>query len=188
MPGRQWRAAFALLAAGALVGAAIIVIVTEVDRRTSTDAFCTSCHSMAAVAADPHFKQSVHENNSAGLRTRCGDCHIPPGNWLEETFSHVSLGIRDVLAEYTHNFSDAAVWEKQRTQLAAKVRDEMRRSDSMTCRKCHDATAIRPTSEAGRAAHALLQQGRMSCIECHIDLAHAPAAAASGLIGGSGLR
>jgi len=187
MSGFKWLTIFALLVAGALAGAAAIIASTEINRLTATEAFCTSCHSMTFVAADPHFKQSAHEGNIIGIRVGCSDCHIPPGNWFSETYTHASMGIKDVIAEYTHRFDDPAVWEKRRTELADEVRDEMRRYDSSTCRKCHDATAIVPSTEAGRAAHAMLQQKSMTCIDCHFNLVHAPVTPSASFIRGSKL-
>ena len=187
MSGSKWRMSLALLVTGGLAGAAAIIVSTEVNRRTATDAFCISCHSMATLAADPHFTRSAHQSNAAGIRVGCGDCHIPPGNWFSETYTHVSMGMKDVIAEYTHNFDDPVVWEKRKTELAADVRDQMRRNDSVTCRRCHDATAIRPPTQAGRAAHAMLQPGRMTCIDCHFNLAHAPVSPSLNFIHGSGL-
>jgi trimethylamine-N-oxide reductase cytochrome c-type subunit TorC len=174
MSRRQWLTGLALVAAGALAGAAAIIVSTEVNRRTATDEFCTSCHSMASVAADPHYKQSAHESNAAGFRTGCADCHMAPGNWFAETFTHARLGIKDTLAEYTHDYSDAAAWQKRRQELRAKVDDELRRSDSATCRRCHDVSAIKSGSGASRAAHALLRPGSRTCIDCHANLVHAP--------------
>jgi cytochrome c-type protein NapC len=183
----KWLAAPALLVAGALVGGLAVVASTEINQRTATDAFCTSCHSMAVLAADPHFDQSAHRSNAAGIRVGCSDCHIPPGNWFSETYTHVSLGIKDVIAQYTHNYNDPAVWEKRRVELAGELRDEMRREDSSTCRKCHDAMAITPKSDAGRSAHAMLKQGGVTCIDCHQNLVHAPVSASASLIDGSRL-
>jgi cytochrome c-type protein NapC len=183
----KWLSGLALLVAGGLAGAIAVIASAEINRRTATERFCISCHTMATLADDPHFKQSAHESNSAGIRVGCSDCHIPPGNWFSETYTHVSLGVKDVLAEYTHNFNDPSVWEKRRSELAAEVREEMRRNDSSTCRKCHNATAIAPKTEAGRAAHAMLQQGRMTCIDCHFNLTHAPVSPSSSFIRGSGL-
>jgi nitrate/TMAO reductase-like tetraheme cytochrome c subunit len=159
MQSNRWLLLWALFVTGGLIGAGAIIASTEINRRTSTDARCTSCHSMAVIPADPHFQQSGHEANAAGIRVSCSDCHIPPGNWFAETYAHVSSGVRDVIAEYTHNLDDPAVWQKRRTELALEVHDQMRRNDGITCRKCHDAAAIRPTSDAGRSAHAALQQG-----------------------------
>ena len=175
MPSSRWLFLCSLFVAGGLIGASAIVVSTEINRRTSTDAFCTSCHSMAVMAADPHFQQSRHEANAAGIRVGCSDCHIPPGNWFVETYAHVSSGLRDVIAEYTHNFDDPAVWQKRRTELALEVHDQMHRNDGITCRKCHDAAAIHPTSDAGRSAHAALQQGGVTCIDCHANIVHSQA-------------
>lgn len=138
------------------VGATVASI--EMEHRTSTEAFCTSCHTMATLASDPHFRQSRHESSAAGVRVGCGDCYIPSDDWFVETCAHVSSGVRDVIAEYTHDFSDPAVWDKRRTERAAQMHDEQRRTDSAMCRKCHDPAAIRPASDAGRAAHAMVQQ------------------------------
>jgi nitrate/TMAO reductase-like tetraheme cytochrome c subunit len=187
MSGIKWLTALVLLVIGGLVGAVAVIASTEINRVTATRTFCTSCHSMAAVAADPHFKQSAHESNELGIRVACSDCHIPPGNWFSETYTHVSMGLRDAISEYSHNFSDAAVWEKRRNELAGEVREMMRRDDSSTCRKCHDPTAIVPKTEAGRSAHAMLQQGGVTCVDCHMNLTHAPVATSSSPGPGSGL-
>jgi nitrate/TMAO reductase-like tetraheme cytochrome c subunit len=178
MRGNRWLFLLALLVAGGVIGAGGIIISLEVNRATSTDAFCSSCHSMATLATDPYFRQSRHEANAAGFQVSCSDCHIPSGNWFVETYAHVAFGLRDVVAEYTHNFTDPELWQKRRTELAEQVRDEIRRDDSITCRKCHDAAAIRLATEAGRAAHAMLAQGQVTCTDCHINLVHAPAAGA----------
>jgi len=177
----------ALLAAGGLIGAAAIVALTEFDRLTSTDATCTSCHTMATVAADPHYQQSAHRTNAAGIMAGCSDCHIPANNWFIETYTHVSSAITDSIAELTRDFRDPAAWKARRVELARRVSDEMRSQDGTTCRKCHDAAAIRPASEAGRAAHAALQQGGATCIDCHINLVHAPVATGTSFIPGPGL-
>ena len=34
--------------------------------------------------------------------------------------------------------------------------------------------ASSPKSQRGQAAHALLREGRMTCIDCHFNLVHAP--------------
>ncbi len=183
---RRWLAIVALLVIGAIIGAGVIIASTEVNRFASTDAFCTSCHSMATIAADSHYRQSVHRTNAAGVLATCGDCHIPTNNWFVETYTHAVEGIRDGIAEYMSNVSDPAVWAARLPVLAERVRDEMRRENGITCRKCHDAAVIRPASKAGRAAHALLAQVRMTCIDCHSNLVHAPISASASFLYGSG--
>lgn len=184
---RRWLAICGLVVVGAVVGAGVIVASTFANQYTSTEAFCTSCHSMAGLAADPHYQQSAHRMNAAGVLANCADCHVPATSWFAETYAHALDGIRDGIAEYTSNADDPAVWAARVPQLAERVREEMRNNDSLTCRKCHDATVIRPASEAGRAAHAMLAEPRVTCIDCHFNLVHAPVPASASFLHGSGL-
>ncbi len=187
MPGKRWPLLLLFLVVGGLLGAAAIAVSVEGNRYTATEAFCSSCHSMQFVANDPHYLASAHHSNDAGVHASCGDCHIPRTNWFVETWTHVSSGTRDVIAELTHNYSDAKTWGARRVALASEVRDLMRAQDSVTCRSCHDAATIRPRSERGRAAHALLREGRLTCIDCHFNLVHAPVPPTLEFIRGSGL-
>jgi len=184
---KRWLAVLATLGVGGLIGAAAIVGSVEINRYTSTDAFCTSCHSMARLAAEPQFGRSAHRSNTAGVLPSCGDCHIPSTNWFAETYAHAVKGLWDVVAESTRDFRDPVVWEARRVELAHYVRDEMRSQDSVTCRRCHDAAAIQPASQRGRAAHELVKEGRMTCIDCHFNLVHAPVSPRTSFIRGSGL-
>jgi nitrate/TMAO reductase-like tetraheme cytochrome c subunit len=176
MAARGLLGAIALLAAGGVIGAGGIIASTFVNQYTSTDRFCTSCHTMAIMATDPRALSSPHERNAAGFRVSCADCHIPATNWFADTYLHAVNGIGDTIAEFTHDYGNTAVWNARRPALAEKVRTEMLGNDSLACRRCHDAPAIRPASEAGRAAHAMASEARMTCIQCHANLVHAPAA------------
>jgi nitrate/TMAO reductase-like tetraheme cytochrome c subunit len=168
-----------LLIVGAVFGAGAIIGSTVVNRYTSTDAFCTSCHTMAFQADDPYFQRSAHRSANKGVRPTCGDCHIPKTNWFVETYTHVSSGLRDAYAESTKNFSSPMLWEARRIELAQEIQADMHSQDSVTCRSCHDANAIHPLSEDGQKAHALLRQGGVTCVDCHTNLVH-PAAASAG--------
>jgi nitrate/TMAO reductase-like tetraheme cytochrome c subunit len=183
----RWFLVLVVLVIGGIAGAGAVIASLEVNRATSSDAFCTSCHSMKFVGNDPHLLQSAHRTNGEGVRPSCGDCHIPKTNWFVETWAHVSSGARDVIAESTHNFNDLKIWEARRVALAHEVRDTMRAQDSVTCRGCHDAAAVQPKSERGQAAHALLREGRMTCIDCHFNLVHAPVPPTIEFIRGSGI-
>ena len=183
----RWLRLLAILVVGGLLGAGAFLVSLEVNHATSTDAFCTSCHSMAGLGTDPYFLRSAHRTNSEGVRAGCADCHIPKTNWFVETYAHVSSGARDIIAEKTHNFSDPKIWEPRRIELAHDVRATMRAQDSVTCRSCHDAQAIQPKAQRGRAAHALMREGRMTCIDCHFNIVHAPVPASLEFIRGSGI-
>ena len=171
---RQWLSVLSILIVGAVLGAATIIAAVEGNRITSTEEFCTSCHMTAALAADPHYQRSGHRNTNTGVRPGCADCHIPKTNIFVETYAHLSSGISDLTAAMLRDYSNPAAWEARRVELAHYVRNEMRAQDSVTCRSCHNAKAIQPKSERGQAAHALLREGRMTCIDCHFNLVHAP--------------
>lgn len=188
MRRRGWLTIVGLIAVGAFMGAAAVVTSVAVNRHTSTDTFCSSCHSMGHLATDPVFIKSAHRANAVGVLPSCGDCHIPKTNWFVETYTHVLSGVRDIIAEYSNDFNDPSAWERRRIELAHYVRDVMRSNDSVTCRNCHTAAAIQPTTERGRAAHALLAEGRMTCIDCHINLVHAPVPPSDAFLRGSRLR
>lgn len=187
MASKRWLLLLGLLVVGAVLGAGGILVSLEVNRATSTDTFCTSCHSMAGLGTEAHFMVSAHRANREAVRPLCGDCHIPKTNWFVETYAHVSSGMRDVIAEYTHNYSDPKIWETRRIQLAHEVRAEIRAQDSVTCRGCHNAALIQPKAARGQAAHALLREGRMTCIDCHFNLVHAPVPPSIEFIRGSGI-
>ena len=188
MLGKRWVWGGVLVVVGMVVGAGLLLASVEINRLTSTEEFCGSCHSMTHVVADRHYQQSVHHANAQGVRVGCGDCHIPTTNWFTETYVHVSSGIRDVIAETTNDYADPAKWEARRVELAHEVREEMRRSDSVTCRQCHNVQAVAPESERGRAAHVLAREGRMTCIDCHFNLVHAPVPPTMSFVRGSGIR
>ena len=166
-----WRFLLILLVA-ALVGAAATVATVEYNRHTSTDKFCSSCHSMASLPADPHYQQSAHISNSAGVRASCGACHIPTTNWFIETYTHQASGLRDVIAEFTTNFDDQKAWEARRLVMAKEVRDTMLAQGNATCKSCHAPASIKPASQTGQMIHASLQEGQMACVTCHRNLVH----------------
>jgi trimethylamine-N-oxide reductase (cytochrome c), cytochrome c-type subunit TorY len=170
-----------LLFVAACVGAgAIIASVSIYHYSDSSDAFCTQCHTMAQEADKPYYQNSRHRNNHLGVQATCDKCHVPMTNWFVNTFTRVTLGMKDSFVELTHDFSNPAAWEAYRVDLEPRALARLRAQDSVTCRSCHDADAIHPTSEAGRASHASLGQGGVTCVDCHTNLVHPPAAPVGG--------
>ena len=85
------------LTKGAVVGVIIGVIgglvlalgAEEMDRFTTTDEFCTSCHAIQVyIASSETYKASAHQTTTSGVRPGCADCHIPKG-LIPATFTHV---------------------------------------------------------------------------------------------------
>ncbi len=161
-----------------LVGAALAVLAVlaneQVDHYTSTDAFCgTRCHSMETnVSTDPVYRESTHRTTKSGVRAGCADCHIPSGI-VAATWVHVSTGVRDVISEFSNDFSKTEVWEARRSELTYRVREWLLATDSATCRGCHEEEAIRPERRRGQRQHADALEKRMTCIACHYNLVHA---------------
>lgn len=158
---------------GAVIGVAAVLANEQIDRYTSTDAFCgTSCHSMQAhVATDPVYVESAHRTAPSGVRAGCADCHIPHGI-VPATWAHVKGGIKDIVSESLNDFSTREAWERDRAERAAAVRDWLLETDSATCRYCHDEAAIEPQRKRGQRQHAEARERGLTCIGCHYNLVH----------------
>jgi nitrate/TMAO reductase-like tetraheme cytochrome c subunit len=172
LPNFGWRLALVLmLCLGA--GAIAAIVGMEFNKHTSTDAFCTGCHSMSSLTADAHYQKSAHVSNSAGVRPSCGTCHVPTNNFFLETWVHVTSGIRDVISEATTNFDDTAAWEAKRRKMASGVGEHMRGWGNTTCTTCHQPASIKPASQTGQVIHASLPaNNEMACVSCHRNLVH----------------
>ena len=133
---------------------------------------------MAPLTADPHYQQSAHVNNAAGVRPSCGSCHIPTNNWFVETYTHISSGIRDVISEATTNFDDREAWNAHRRELAKGVHEKMRAQGNVTCKSCHTPASIKPASQTGQVVHASMPDD-VACVSCHRNLVHARPASLS---------
>jgi len=169
----NWALVLALVIGGVL-GAGAVIASVSIYHHTSTEAFCsTTCHSMTPIVSDPHYLQSKHISNSKGVRPSCGDCHIPQNNWFSETYTKVTSGIHDAIAEMTTDFKDKKAWDARRVVLAKGVHDRMRAQDNVTCKHCHVVASIKPSSAAGQAVHTALPAG-VACVDCHQALVHSP--------------
>lgn len=158
---------------GVALGVFAVLAAEQVDHYTSTDAFCgTTCHSMEAhVITDEAYITSVHRTSTSGVRAGCADCHIPPG-LVPATWEHITAGIKDIISEVSHDFSDPEVWEAKRAEMAYQVRDTMLANDSVTCRKCHNEAQITPERKRGQSQHADALENGITCIACHYNLVH----------------
>jgi nitrate/TMAO reductase-like tetraheme cytochrome c subunit len=135
----------------------------------STTAFCTSCHSMSYPAEE--LRESGHYR-VLGADPACKDCHIPQGlsNFHLAVWAHVVDGSRDLIAEWTGDYSTKKKFNERRLEMAHAARLGMKARDSITCRACHKDP--RPPVEAGKTAHKKMKTEGATCIDCHQNLVH----------------
>lgn len=149
------------------------VAAEELNLRGNSTQFCVSCHSMNAYVYE-EFKKSKHFTNASGVRPECGQCHVAKRFW-PAVWDHM-MGTHDLIAEYSHDWTRAEVFEARRTRMAEKARLKMLDEDSHTCRECHKMEAIAPTRKRGERAHNdAIKKGSTNCIGCHYNLVHAEA-------------
>ncbi len=157
---------------GGLAGVVFALTAEQIDNLTTTDNFCTSCHSMQAYIADTEtYKSSAHQTTASGVRPKCADCHIPKG-LVSATYTHIVNGVGDLWGQASLDYEDPKVWEAEKARLAYAVRDWMRANDSVTCRSCHEETSIRPKRKRGKRQHEEARKSSMTCIDCHYNLVH----------------
>ena len=157
---------------GGVAGLIAALGLEEMDRFTSTDEFCTSCHAMQAYIAEAEvYKTSAHQTTASGVRPGCADCHIPKG-LVAATYTHVVNGVGDLLGEITFDYNDPKVWEAEKPRLAYAVRDWMLANDSSTCRTCHEQASIKPKRKRGQRQHQTALKEGTTCIACHYNLVH----------------
>ena len=140
---------------------------------TSTNEFCTSCHSMQAFTL-PEYQQSSHYRNEYGIVAQCADCHIPH-EWGPKIVRKVTAGIRDIYGEMTGVIDTREEYEAHRYAMAETVWEYMRSTDSRECRNCHQRDHMDFEGQdrrAGRAHQRAFESGEKTCIDCHTGVAH----------------
>lgn len=156
------------LVAGGLGGVLFMTFLIEVDHFTSTNAFCTGCHSMTY--ADESYKKSGHYNSVSGVRASCGDCHVSEGVFAA-TWDHV-MGTKDLLKQlFGPDYDDPVVNMLHLPEAAFHARQWFRDRNSATCSRCHTLAAIEGKRADTAAIHREETDGK-SCIDCHTNLVH----------------
>jgi nitrate/TMAO reductase-like tetraheme cytochrome c subunit len=158
------------LVLGGFAGMGFMVFLIEFDHYTSTEAFCTTCHSMTLVA-EP-YRESAHFLPTSGVRASCGDCHVRPGIFAA-TWDHV-IGGKDVFNQlFGPDYDDPVINALHLPEAAFSARDWFRRYDSVTCKRCHVQEAIVGKRAGTMAIHMEETQGK-TCVDCHINIVHQP--------------
>jgi len=156
------------LVIGGLAGMLFILFLIEFDHFTSTEEFCTTCHSMELVA-EP-YRQSVHYAPASGVRASCGDCHVSEGV-LAATWDHF-IGGKDLFNQiFGPDYDDPVINALHMPDAAFAARRWFKAKDSATCKRCHVQEAINGTRPDTLLIHQEDAKGK-SCIECHYNLVH----------------
>lgn len=157
-----------VLVVGGLGGVLFMAFLIEFDRTTSTNEFCTSCHSMSY--AEDSYRKTVHYDSASGVRATCGDCHVSEG-LLAATWDH-AIGIKDLLKQFLGpDYDDPVINSLHLPEAAFAARAWFRQRDSATCKRCHVQEAI----QGGRAETAAIHREETAgktCIDCHYNLVH----------------
>jgi nitrate/TMAO reductase-like tetraheme cytochrome c subunit len=166
-----WDVFYALIIGG-VAGVAFVLFLIEFDDNTSSEAFCTACHSMELAAQT--YRLSTHYNPVSGVRASCGDCHVSEGVFAA-TWDHI-LGGKDLLAQisgklYGPDYDDPIINALHLPESAFAARKWFKSNDSVTCRRCHVQSAIQGKRADTNAIHREETKGK-SCIDCHINLVH----------------
>ena len=157
---------------GGIAGIFTVLAAEEMDRLTTSDEFCTSCHAMQTYIAEAEtYKTSAHQMTTSGVRAGCADCHIPKG-LIIATYTHGVNGISDIWGQIRFDYEDPEVWEAEKARLAHAARDWFRGNDSVTCRGCHEEASIKPRRKRGQRQHEEARETGMTCIDCHYNLVH----------------
>lgn len=132
--------------------------------------FCTSCHSMKINFEE--YKESLHYKNASGVQATCADCHVPKP-FIPKMIAKV-VAAKDVYHEIMGTIDTREKYEAHRWDMANRVWDKMRASNSRECRSCHEFGNM-DLSEQDRSArkkHPRAMDSGDACIECHAGIVH----------------
>jgi len=156
------------LVAGGVGGIVFVFFLLEFDHYTSSNEFCTTCHSMTY--AEQAYQQSIHYNSPSGVRASCGDCHVSEG-LIMATYDH-AVGTKDLLKQlFGPKYDDPVVNLLHLPEAAFAARNWFRKRDSATCKRCHTLDAIQGTRANTAAIHQEETEGK-TCIDCHYNIVH----------------
>lgn len=138
---------------------------------TNTLPFCISCHSMKSNVYQD-YKHSVHFKNPSGVRAACSDCHVPK-DWVPKVIRKIQAS-QELYHWMMGTIDTAEKFEAKRPELAARVWNAMKATDSRECRNCHQFSVMALEGQARFAAriHGDAPAKGQTCIDCHKGITH----------------
>ena len=132
--------------------------------------FCTSCHSMKINYEE--YKETLHFKNPSGVQATCSDCHVPK-QFVPKMIAKI-IAAKDVYHEIIGTIDTPEKYEAHRWDMATRVWEKMRASNSRECRSCHDYSQmdLAEQSRSARNRHGRAEDEGKTCIDCHKGVAH----------------
>jgi len=159
--------AIAVLVVMVVVGGGITAAAAVTVHMTSTEEFCSSCHTNDAAA---EFKDTIHDKNRTGVRATCADCHLPKE--LVPMMVRKVKAAKEVWGHFTGVINTKEKYDKHRQEMAVNEWTRMKKNNSQECRNCHDlAKALEKQSDTARERHTKVLAERTDCIDCHFGIA-----------------
>ncbi|MDX2443654.1 MAG: SUMF1/EgtB/PvdO family nonheme iron enzyme [Bacteroidales bacterium] len=151
--------------AGILLGILVILGTNKAIVATSTNQYCSSCHS------HPHsttsWKLSTHYDNKGGVVIKCVECHLPPPG-LAYLTNKIKFGAKDAYGEIFKDPSEIDWEEKSKLEHAVKF------TFKESCVNCHQNLFPLELTKEGNEAHLYYTQipDQIHCINCHKYVGH----------------
>lgn len=145
--------------------------LNTVMEATNTMEFCISCHEMRDNVY-VEYKETVHYQNTKGVRAICSDCHVPD-SWGPKVARKIRAS-NEVFHWLMGTIDTKEKYEAHRLELAQKVWTEMKENNSRECRNCHTYSAMHWEKQSSRAKKWMQEAEKqdMACVECHKGVAH----------------
>ena len=168
------------IALGATVGSAVVFFIVGVFfwagfntamEATNTMPFCIGCHEMEENVYQ-EYRPTIHYGNRSGVQAGCPDCHVPRP-WIAKMIRKVQAS-GEVFHKIMGTVDTPEKFDGKRLQLAKRVWNTMKKTDSRECRNCHHFDAMNPKFQRPRARKQHLNAFKtgQTCIDCHKGIAH----------------
>ena len=133
--------------------------------------FCIGCHEVRATVYQ-EYMDSEHFKNPSGVQATCSDCHVPRP-WIHKVVRKIQA-TNELYHTMMGTIDTPEKFEAKRWEMANRVWDSMRASDSRECRNCHDFAAmdLGEQDRSARKKHSKAPMDGKTCIDCHKGLAH----------------
>ena len=133
--------------------------------------FCIGCHEMRDTVYK-EYKETPHFRNASGVQATCADCHVPR-EWVHKVVRKIQA-TKELYHKALGTIDTPEKFEAKRWEMANRVWDSMRKTDSRECRNCHDLASMELSEQdrSARKKHAKAEERGKTCIDCHKGIAH----------------